>query len=940
MRTAQLVVTAVLAALTPCSLANRDYTCLCGGEVPPELQGEFAQALELIYGGKGLEGLPSLKKSDMLLSDASGWSLMHHAFAADNIEAARVLTASRTSLAYPSTRAREQFNDYEQYPPPLPPPGQQTLVGLLNEWNWQPLHVAAAFNASRIVTWVLDIPDGLEAMILRRRFEDIDTFSRTPFMVAVDAGAVGSADAFVSHYFATPDVESMHRFSDDVFARARLAGAEMAAWYQGFVDRRRDEAAMYLREFYNVFPLPKSFEPEWVQGEFDAEQRAAWPPLYHLKRVVPTQFCEQVVGDSVPLTSRRNTFGPQNMFAGVPRQEIMGIMAQHDRDKNGILEPREASELVRYLMNRETGGVKELLGNRMPTRKLMKALALDRNGDGFIAYGEDEPFLPKHYEQYNEAIFEESIKLENRVIRTQQSARLSTPVSFSFSKWAMEKLRLPEWLDVQFQVINSIPPAEHYGHHDDGAHRIFTVFLYCQAANRGGATAFPFALAMANGTKRWHTPQDDVNIGKYRAMGVGKEYIQHVHLHEMCEVERDCCDPDCHAMHRGWLNWNETVDGDCTDDDLSLRANAISGGLIRVKGEHSKEEFSCKFAKELGLCVPGAKHSYSVRMICPHTCDSCDFARNERRNDHHPRVIPSTGTVEVFATPGDLLVWPNYEHLPSGLVSKLWEAGHCGCPVRGGEKWSANIWFKLPSFFLTHAMRQLIREYMGGYGQAQALDARACSADTPQVGGSCSAPPSSRREAADRALARVDAALFAMWTLEHEFVAALFGFSASLRRFGGAGAKRFARFARAQREGVCRVARAVTGGPVEALFTEALALEYTAFGTVGARRMYHFLPQFEWSELAETACGDDWWCAGARDDQCGQGLTMWNGDNKVCAQSCGTCGLSPFPTCTDANAECGAIAGEGECRDERTRRECGASCGSCYLNTALRSMEI
>eukprot|EP00467_Chlorarachnion_reptans_P007234 CAMPEP_0114520774 /NCGR_PEP_ID=MMETSP0109-20121206/19804_1 /TAXON_ID=29199 /ORGANISM="Chlorarachnion reptans, Strain CCCM449" /LENGTH=892 /DNA_ID=CAMNT_0001701779 /DNA_START=24 /DNA_END=2703 /DNA_ORIENTATION=- len=787
-----------LAVTVPLASAfDGDHICFC----PQRRSSDWEPAsaiIECIYRNDPADdGCRSrLRLNDVPKKDKDGWTFLHHAAAAGNTQAAQALFDLLPSTYYPMNMARVS-GKFEQTPQYLK--DNKDLRGLSNVWGWQPVHVAAASNQGSFIKFLTDLPVGLNAMILRYRLAAEDRYNRTAFVVAIDSGSVDAAAALTSHPFAAQDVESMVMFHFNIFARAKLAGEEMYKWYREFVEKRRKQVAHHITHFYKPWPLPEVLRTKGGRTSLNASQLSAWPPVFRLPKFASEEVCRTVIRDSKPLCSRKNTFGPQNMFAGVPRAEIPAVMEGHDENHDGILDARESDAFIRTIMNRETGGVKELLGFKMPTRRIARALALDKNGDGRINYATDEKFTEADWPTYNRAILKEARLLESRVIRTQQSARLSTKVTFDFSKYAIEKLGIPNWLDVQFQVIHSVPPGEHYGHHDDGAFRIFTVFLYCEVASKGGATAFPFAISMHNGTE-W-TEQDSINYANYRSMGTGDEYHHHVHLHEMCEVHRDCCDPDCHAMHRGPLPWKFK----CEDDDLSLRANAISGGLLRklkLLGDGT-----CGEAARLGLCKH-KRFGWDMRMICPKSCKSCKQARKHRKHDYAPRVVPTSGSVKAFASPGDVLIWPNYEHQPSGRVFKLQESGHCGCPVKGGEKWSANLWFKLPTHFLDGAMHMVIRDFVGNNSE-----------EFPPVGTSL--------ELSDT-LKRLDAALTSMETVEKRYDMRHIKLAADNER--------------------CLLEGELETAPGTALLGEAIELEHTAFADKGARRMYHFKVQFEYKE--------------------------------------------------------------------------------------------
>jgi len=295
-----------------------------------------------------------------------------------------------------------------------------------------------------------------------------------------------------------------------------------------------------------------------------------------------------------------------------------------------------------------------------------------------------------------------------------------------------------------------------------------------------------------------------------------------------------------------------------------------------------------------------------VRLLCPVSCKSCKQKRKVPRDaDLAPRVVPTSGSVKAWAEPGDVLIWPNYEHQPNGEVNKLNEAGHCGCPVRGGEKWSANLWFKMPTHFLDGAMQYVIRE-----------EVEAAAARLVKGGGvGTSEELQSTLEALDKALGR-------MMEIEARFNRSHAGLQWPPRR--------------------CHTFDGLMRGNGDVLLDEALSLEYTAFKDKGARRMYHFKEQFVWKDLsAASTCRDvDGWCEPAAKQQCFRGYDKWGGDISTCRKSCGICGSVSRPWCEDANSECDAVASEGACRDPRVRLECPAACGTCFPSTTLKSMEV
>ncbi|GAB5372002.1 hypothetical protein AAMO2058_001628300 [Amorphochlora amoebiformis] len=643
----------------------------------------------------------AITREDMYKFDSGGWTYMHHAAAAGNIKAAQVLIKLHPKILTPESSPRLHGKA-----PAFPKKSIETLEGLKNVWGWQPIHVAAAFNQSEFISWIMEVPDGLNSLTLRRHLDSEDRYNRTAFIVALDTGSLGAAEALTSHPFASPDIEAAVTFGIHAGLRALGHSRGTFEWYKGFVEKRRRETAERIVGFYDPWPIVKILRNASERKKMNVSRISAWPPVFYVPHFsTDDSVCEAVMRDGAQITSRESTFGPQSMFGGVPRSEITGYMQKHDMDHNGVLEKHETEEFIREIMNRETGGVKELLGFKMPTGRIAVNLGLDVDGDGRIEYTGFERFSEEKWDLFNKNILQESEMLEARVIRTQQSARLTTSVAFKFSKYAIQKLNIPAWVDVQFQVIHSIPPGEHYGHHDDGAHRIFTVFLYCKAATVGGKTAFPFALAIdsLNNTGEI-SERDQRNIQAYRSMGFDQAYRRNVHLHEMCEVKRDCCHPDCHAMHQGPTDLHEK---ECQDDEQSLRANLISAGILNFFQGNA----TCAKAVELRLCHH-ERTAYHIRILCPKACQSCRFAMRERQEgrDKVPRVVPTTGTVRSQAKAGDVLIWPNYEHRPNGNVFRLMEAGHCGCPVRGGDKWSANLWFRLPVEFLAAALKMVIRD--------------------------------------------------------------------------------------------------------------------------------------------------------------------------------------------------------------------------------------
>eukprot|EP00466_Bigelowiella_natans_P003697 jgi/Bigna1/83998/fgenesh1_pg.120_\ len=854
-------------------LANaQDYTCWCRRSALPANDWSAGESRRCFYANSPSETCENaVDLAKVSQPDEDGWNFLHHAAAAGNIKAFQMLV-DHTKEIHSS-----MFEPRLSGMAPKLPKGTKTLEGVKNVWGWQPIHVAAAFNQGALIRHILSLPYPINAMLLRYRLEAEDRYNRTAFVVAVDEGATSAATALTEPPFSAPDVEAMVMFRFNLFARAQLAGKEMEEWYGGFVTKRKKDAATWITSFYSPWPLPKILKTKEGRDRFNAT-RISVDYTPQPQRAISTRLAARLSAPrlraktSVYCASRR-LYGlrrlllllrssPDEDFSsgkmtmlnillrqhhpglkaadqpGIPRHEIGYYLKSFDKNHDGRLSPRERDMFIREIMNRETGGVKELLGFRMPTKRLAIELGFDKNEDGWIDYEGGEEFTEDMHERFNKAILEESILLENRVIRTQQSARLSTSVTFNFSQYTMEKLGIPKWVDFQFQVINSVPPGEHYGHHDDGAFRIFTVFLYCKAASEGGATAFPFAISMHNGSE-W-TAEDEKNYQHYRMMGIGDIYPHHVHLHEKCEVERDCCDPDCHAMYRGRLPWAR--DEDCIDDDASLRANAISAMILQ---KYPQLDGTCKNAAKYGLC----KHKrmgWDVRLLCPVSCKSCKQKRKVARDtDLAPRVVPTSGSVKAWAKPGDVLIWPNYEHQPNGEVNKLNEAG-----------------FKMPTHFLDGAMQYVIRE-----------EVEAAAAQLVEEGGvGTSKELQSTLEALDKALGR-------MMEIEARFNRSHAGLQWPPRR--------------------CSTFEGLMRGDGDVLLDEALSLEYTAFKDRGARRMYHFKEQFVWKDLsAASVCKDtDGWCEDANsecDAVASEGACRDPRVRLECPAACGTC----FPSTT------------------------------------------
>mmetsp|Transcript_20117 Transcript_20117/g.35868 ORF Transcript_20117/g.35868 Transcript_20117/m.35868 type:complete len:735 (-) Transcript_20117:98-2302(-) len=732
-------------------------------------------------------------------------------------------------------------------------------------------------NQHEWIAWLMEVPEPLNAISLRYRLEAEDAYNRTAFIAAIDSGSVDAAHALTFHAFSSLDVDAMVFSGIDVPARAKNAGKEMETWYLDFVERRRKLVVEVITNFYEPWPLPKILsDPEFVRKQ-NVSQQSAWPPLFFIPNIIDQDICRNIIRDTGAISSRKNTFGPQNMFAGVPRHDIEPTMFEFDSDQDGKLAGEELDEFIRFIMNRETGGVKELLGFRMPTFEIAKNIFFDRNHDGVIDFTGAERFSEEFHEPFNDAIFEESIKFESRVIRTQQSAQLSTNVAMRLSKYVVEKLDLPKWLDYQVQAIHSIPPGEHYGHHDDGAYRIFTAFVYCEGATLGGQTSFPFAIPTENGTGVGE--KDRENVENYRMMDEALK-DNRVFLSQMCEVERDCCDDDCNTLHTGPLPWRK---GECFDDDASLRNAAIEQKMLHMFGG----EITCKNIKLHGICED-RDWAFEMSVLCPVSCGTCDFVRRGAPGDMVTRVIPKTGEVKVTAKAGDVAVWPNYEHLPNGRVSQLGEAGHCGCPVRGGEKWSANLWFKLPTYFLEDAMRMMIRDQVVKTSQ-----------------------PGDWEHERQRVSESLEFATMRFEQLERDFDEIHLGF-------------------RGPGQYKCKIKHDLQKASGEDIFMEALRLEHAASDDRGARRMYFYKKQFEWVEDRTVDCAD-------LEPEC---ASLPEKDNRICRQSCGACGLVSRERCEDANSECAAmVADEGGCHGEQFRRECPVSCGLCQYSTTLRTME-